>query len=85
VFVHSHRGEPAQRLDLPALGADSNTLDGLNPHGNIVDELHAHRDRGVWDVLDSAMGARRQPMTIAITTAGTTTRRASATSSTTTR
>lgn len=52
------------------LGADSNTLDGLNPHGNIVDELHAHRDRGVWDVLDSAMGSRRQPMTIAITTAG---------------
>ena len=52
------------------LSADSNTLDGLNPHGNIVDELHAHRNRGVWDVLDTAMGARRQPMTCAITTAG---------------
>lgn len=52
------------------LGADSNTLDGLNPHGNIVDELHAHKDRGVWDVLDTAMGARRQPVTLAITTAG---------------
>lgn len=53
------------------LAADSNTLDGLNPHGNIVDELHAHKDRGVWDVLDTAMGARRQPVTLAITTAGT--------------
>jgi hypothetical protein len=53
------------------LGADSSTLDGLNPHGNIVDELHAHKDRGVWDVLDTAMGARRQPLTLAITTAGT--------------
>lgn len=53
------------------LGSDSNTLDGLNPHGNIVDELHAHKTRGVWDVLDTAMGARRQPLTIAITTAGT--------------
>lgn len=53
------------------LGADSNTLDGLNPHGNIVDELHAHRGRGVWDVLDTAMGARSQPVTLAITTAGT--------------
>lgn len=53
------------------LGADSNTLDGLNPHGNVVDELHAHKDRGVWDVLDTAMGARRQPLTFAITTAGT--------------
>ncbi len=54
-----------------ALSADGDTLDGLNPHGNIVDELHAHKDRSVWDVLDTAMGARRQPMTLAITTAGT--------------
>jgi phage terminase large subunit-like protein len=52
------------------LGADADTLDGLNPHGNIVDELHAHKNRDLWDVLDTAMGARRQPMTIAITTAG---------------
>lgn len=52
------------------LGANSKTLDGINPHGNIIDELHAHKDRGVWDVLDSALGARRQPMTVVITTAG---------------
>ena len=52
------------------LGADSNTLDGLNPHGAIMDELHAHRDRRVWDVMTTAMGARRQPLTMSITTAG---------------
>lgn len=52
------------------LGSTDETLDGLNPHGNIVDELHAHEDRGLWDVLQSAMGARRQPLTVAITTAG---------------
>jgi len=52
------------------LGADSDTLDGLNPSGNIVDETHAHKDRGLWDVLQTAQGARRQPMTLAITTAG---------------
>jgi phage terminase large subunit-like protein len=52
------------------LGADSSTLDGLNPHGNIVDELHAHKNRDLWDVLDTAMGAREQPLTLAITTAG---------------
>lgn len=52
------------------LGADSTTLDGLNPHGNLLDELHAHKDRGVWDVMDTAMGARRQPLTFVITTAG---------------
>lgn len=52
------------------LGADSDRLDGLNPSGNIIDELHAHKNRGLWDVLLTAMGARRQPLTIAITTAG---------------
>lgn len=52
------------------LAADSKKLDGLNPHGNVVDELHAHPERGLWDVLQSAMGARRSPLTLAITTAG---------------
>lgn len=52
------------------LGSDSHTEDGLNPHCSIVDELHAHPDSGMWDVIDSAMGARRQPLIFAITTAG---------------
>ncbi len=52
------------------LSADAATLDGLNPHGNIIDEVHAHKTRQVWDVLDTAMGARRQPLTVVITTAG---------------
>jgi len=73
-FVKAYRNNlHCERLGskFEALSADSNTLDGLSPHGNIVDELHAHKDRGVWDVLDTAMGARRQPLTLAITTAGT--------------
>ena len=53
------------------LGADADTLDGLNCHGNLIDELHAHRTRAVWDVLETATGSRRQPLQIAITTAGT--------------
>lgn len=52
------------------LGADSNTMDGLNPHGVIIDELHAHRTRKMWDVLNTALGSRRQPLLLAITTAG---------------
>jgi phage terminase large subunit-like protein len=35
-----------------------------------VDELHAHKSRAVWDVLDSATGSRTQPLVWAITTAG---------------
>ncbi len=52
------------------LGADSDTLDGLNPHGHICDELHAHKSRALFDILQTGMGARRQPLTFSITTAG---------------
>ncbi len=52
------------------LGADADTMDGLNVHGALIDELHAHKTRQVVDVLETATGARRQPLTIYITTAG---------------
>lgn len=52
------------------LGADAKTQDGLNPHGALIDELHAHPNSALWDVLDSALGARSQPLMLAITTAG---------------
>ena len=52
------------------LGRDSGTLDGLNVHGAIVDELHAHPSGDMWDVLQTATGARRQPLLYAVTTAG---------------
>lgn len=52
------------------LGADEDTMDGLNPAGVIIDELHAHKTRAVVDVLETAVGARRQPLIFEITTAG---------------
>lgn len=52
------------------LGQDSDTMDGLNVHGAIIDELHAHKDRGVVSILETATGARRQPLIFEITTAG---------------
>lgn len=52
------------------LGSDSDTLDGLNPHGHLCDEMHAHKKRELYDVMATAMGARRQPLTFIITTAG---------------
>ncbi|XZG71716.1 terminase large subunit [Chitinibacteraceae bacterium HSL-7] len=52
------------------LGADAQTQDGLNVHGAIIDELHAHPTRALWDVLDTARGARRNSIMHAITTAG---------------
>lgn len=53
-----------------AKSSDAETLDGLNVHGAIIDELHAHKTRAVWDVLETATGSRTQPLILAITTAG---------------
>ena len=53
------------------INAKSSTQDGHNPHWGILDELHAHSDRGLFDVVRSATGARRNPLLWMITTAGT--------------
>ena len=52
------------------LGADAKTLDGLNVHGALIDELHAHPDGSLYEVLETATGARRSPLIFSITTAG---------------
>lgn len=53
-----------------ALSSDAFSKHGQNAHAVLYDELHAARDRELWDVLATSMGARRQPLMIAITTAG---------------
>lgn len=52
------------------VASDSDTLDGLNPLCGIVDEYHAHPDSSVYDVIESGMGARREPLMLVPTTAG---------------
>ena len=52
------------------INAKSSTQDGWNPFVGILDELHAHKDRGLFDVIRSAFGARKQPLMWMITTAG---------------
>lgn len=69
--VQQHRiVNPANFGKFEPLSADGQTMDGLNPHMALVDELHAHKTAAVWDVLKSALGARSQPLIWAITTAG---------------
>ncbi len=69
--VQQHRIiNPSNYGKFEPLSADGNTMDGLNPHIALVDELHAHKTPEIWDVLKSAMGARSQPLLWAITTAG---------------
>lgn len=52
------------------INAKGKTQDGWNPHLGILDELHAHRDRALYDVIKSAFGARKNPLMWVITTAG---------------
>jgi phage terminase large subunit-like protein len=76
-FVHVPRSKKSnlvcERLGakLEVLASDYGSLDGLSPHGDIRDEVHAWTDHGLAAVLNTAMGARRQPLTLEITTAGT--------------
>lgn len=56
---------------MTALSSDSNTLDGLHLHLAVIDELHAVKDRNLYEVLKQGMSARRQPLMVMITTAGT--------------
>lgn len=62
--------KPGRADKFVPLGRDSKTMDGLNPHGALLDEVHAHPDRQIYDVIKSGLGARRQPMIWMITTAG---------------
>ena len=61
---------PGTASRMRPLGQDSDTEDGLNPHFALVDEYHAHPDNSMLEVMASGMGARKQPMTYIITTAG---------------
>lgn len=52
------------------LGRNSDSLDGLNSHLVIIDEVHSIKDRNTYAVMKQSQSARQQPLLIAITTAG---------------
>ena len=53
-----------------AISSEAHTKHGFNASVVIYDEVHAAPNRELWTVLTSSMGARDQPLTFAITTAG---------------
>ena len=55
---------------IKALASNSNSLDGLDVHGAVIDELSAIKDRDIYDLIKQAMGARKQPLLFCITTNG---------------
>ena len=54
-----------------ALASDSNSLDGLNAHLVVADEVHAWKDKNLLDVMYDSMSARRQPLLLETSTMGT--------------
>ena len=55
---------------IKALASNSNSLDGLDVHCAVIDELAAIKNRDIYDLIKQAMGARRQPLLFCITTNG---------------
>lgn len=53
-----------------AIAADAPLQHGLNPSANIIDEIHAHKSGDLYTALTTGTGARDQPFTLWITTAG---------------
>ena len=56
---------------LKALASDSNSLDGLNAHFVVADEVHAWKDKNLLDVMYDSMSAREQPLLLETSTMGT--------------
>lgn len=54
-----------------ALASDSNSLDGLNAHLVVADEVHAWKDKNLLDVMYDSMSARTQPLLLETSTMGT--------------
>lgn len=53
------------------LASDSSTLDGLNVHGGMMDEIHAWTNgQALYDIIADAVSAREQPLIFITTTAG---------------
>ena len=50
------------------INAHASTQDGLNPSHVALDEIHAHKTHDLLNVLQSAAGARKNPLWLYMTT-----------------
>lgn len=72
-YIHKRAADlyaPSNLGFIKALASNTNSLDGLNAHGAVIDELAAIKNRDVYDLIKQAMGARQQPLLFCITTNG---------------
>ena len=53
-----------------SVAADAGVLHGANASAVLYDEVHSAKNRELWDVMSTSMGARSQPLMFGISTAG---------------
>ena len=61
---------PGTHGKMEAVAANDDKLDGLGPSVVILDELHAHKTFGMFNTMDTGLGARTNPLMLSISTAG---------------
>ena len=71
IVIHKHNlsVEETESTFTP-LGSNEDSMDGLNIHYALCDELHAWKKALLWEVITTATGARESPIVMAITTPG---------------
>ncbi|MEC2221902.1 terminase large subunit domain-containing protein, partial [Bacillus subtilis] len=69
VYSYTVDGKKFENTFKP-LSKNTTGLDGFNPHFVLLDEVHAHGNADIYDVLKSGMGSRAQPLMFIISTAG---------------
>lgn len=69
VLAHSIYQQRSASRFIP-MSAEAGTSEGINVHCAIIDELHKHSSRAIYDVIKNHMGKRSQPLVWIITTAG---------------
>lgn len=72
-FFKQYRSEikiPRMKSTINVLSGDAMGNDGYNPNVAIIDEIHAAKDFGNYEIMKSGMGMRDQPLLITITTSG---------------
>lgn len=61
---------PATMSFIKAMASNTSSLDSLDAHCAIVDELAAIKNRDLYDLMKQSMGARNQPLLFTISTNG---------------
>jgi phage terminase large subunit-like protein len=68
--VRERRSRGGRRRTFKPINAKASTQDGLNPSHVVLDEVHAHKTHDLLNVLQSAAGARANPLWLYTTTEG---------------